>query len=325
LELSHYIKELLYQHDCVIIPGLGGFVANYRSAEIDSRGGMFYPPLKYVSFNVKLNHDDGLLISHIASQKGLDYGEAKKLVQSQVDYLSKKLIRGKKIILDGIGELYFDKSANLQFDPDPNSNFSTAAYGLAPFSFPPLKEYYQSQSKSKHYLDKEHTGRKGASKYVKYALAGIPVAAAIFYVSVKTDIVREAGMEISTLNPFSMRTDSGVSLEEPRADEEKDRNAEALEKLSSQKEALYYREQVQRDEQSAEPGKHYLIAGSFRYYKNALELKKSLEEEGYTPQILEADNGMFRVAMDVFTSSDEALSELKAKKQKQPGIWLLSE
>ncbi|MEC8853074.1 MAG: SPOR domain-containing protein, partial [Bacteroidota bacterium] len=32
--IEHYISDLLYLHDCVIIPGFGGFVGNKKSAFI---------------------------------------------------------------------------------------------------------------------------------------------------------------------------------------------------------------------------------------------------------------------------------------------------
>jgi hypothetical protein len=34
MKIEQYISELLYKYDCVIVPGLGGFVANYKSATI---------------------------------------------------------------------------------------------------------------------------------------------------------------------------------------------------------------------------------------------------------------------------------------------------
>ena len=35
LRLDSHISYLLHEHDCVILPAFGGFVANYHSAKID--------------------------------------------------------------------------------------------------------------------------------------------------------------------------------------------------------------------------------------------------------------------------------------------------
>ena len=46
LEITKYIQELLFVHDCVILPGFGGFVANYRPAKIDENQQIVHPPSK---------------------------------------------------------------------------------------------------------------------------------------------------------------------------------------------------------------------------------------------------------------------------------------
>ncbi|MEC7128457.1 MAG: SPOR domain-containing protein, partial [Bacteroidota bacterium] len=35
VQLTKYIVQLLHQHDCVIIPDFGGFVAQYKPATLD--------------------------------------------------------------------------------------------------------------------------------------------------------------------------------------------------------------------------------------------------------------------------------------------------
>ena len=43
MQLSPYIKDLLYRYECVIIPGFGAFLANYTSASIQVDSSTFYP------------------------------------------------------------------------------------------------------------------------------------------------------------------------------------------------------------------------------------------------------------------------------------------
>jgi hypothetical protein len=35
MKLDHYISQLLFRYDCVIVPNLGGFVTNYKPATIN--------------------------------------------------------------------------------------------------------------------------------------------------------------------------------------------------------------------------------------------------------------------------------------------------
>ena len=66
MDITAFIRELLFGHDCVIIPGFGGFIGNYNPAHIDKNSGTFYPPVKQISFNRNLNHNDGLLVGRIS-------------------------------------------------------------------------------------------------------------------------------------------------------------------------------------------------------------------------------------------------------------------
>ena len=51
MQLSLYISNLLFDHDCVTVPGFGSFLGNYKSAEYDLKEQKFYPPTKQISFN----------------------------------------------------------------------------------------------------------------------------------------------------------------------------------------------------------------------------------------------------------------------------------
>ena len=63
MKFDTYIAELLEEHDCVIVPDFGGFVANYAPANVNSINHRFDPPYRKISFNKLLVHNDGLLAS----------------------------------------------------------------------------------------------------------------------------------------------------------------------------------------------------------------------------------------------------------------------
>ena len=45
------LKNLFYEHDCIIIPEFGGFILNYESAYLNQKNNSFIPPRKTISFN----------------------------------------------------------------------------------------------------------------------------------------------------------------------------------------------------------------------------------------------------------------------------------
>ena len=76
-----HIEELLYLHDCVIVPGFGGFICDYTSASINEKTGTIVPPSKKVMFNKHLKQNDGLLIDWIARKEQIDYEKAQDSIR----------------------------------------------------------------------------------------------------------------------------------------------------------------------------------------------------------------------------------------------------
>ena len=58
-ELNLHISRLLLEHNCVIVPDLGGFVTQYCPAHFDEVAGSFVAPSYQVGFNPLLQTDDG--------------------------------------------------------------------------------------------------------------------------------------------------------------------------------------------------------------------------------------------------------------------------
>ena len=54
IELTKHIEILLLENDCVIVPGLGGFIAHYQPAHYEEDECVFVPPTRMVGFNPQL-------------------------------------------------------------------------------------------------------------------------------------------------------------------------------------------------------------------------------------------------------------------------------
>lgn len=80
-----HIEYLLSRHDCVIIPGFGGFVSNYEPSYIDKASGTLYPPSRKILFNRDLNHNDGLLVTSVARKMKISYNSALSVVNEAVE------------------------------------------------------------------------------------------------------------------------------------------------------------------------------------------------------------------------------------------------
>ncbi len=137
IDVGSYIAELLYEHDSMIIPGLGGFVTRYKSAEIDQVQGKIHPPSKDLNFNNHLLVNDGILINYVKEKHGLSYAEAEKAVVDYVGQVKAAIDRREIVVFPQVGRLYKDYEQKLQFLPD-NTNFNTEAFGLPTVEFHPV-------------------------------------------------------------------------------------------------------------------------------------------------------------------------------------------
>lgn len=130
MELIDQVSELLYKHNCVIIPGFGGFVANFKSARFQEDRLLASPAIKRVAFNQSLVENDGLLIRHLAAIKGLTYEEAEKEVAVFVRFLHDRLTAYRNYEFRNIGSLYLNKDDKIVFVPYEGLNFYPKSYGL---------------------------------------------------------------------------------------------------------------------------------------------------------------------------------------------------
>ena len=79
-------------------------------------------------------------------------------------------------------------------------------------------------------------------------------------------------------------------------------------------------------EESFSPGgRYYIVAGSFKKLENARKLMASLRDDGFDPQILQTDNGYFRVTLNSFQHRNLAVRELQRIRQGlNRSVWILS-
>ena len=82
MKISNHIFNLLQEHDCVIVPNFGAFVARNISAKISSDGSKIFPPNKEITFNKSLVKNDGLLINRISSSENISYEVADDTIAS---------------------------------------------------------------------------------------------------------------------------------------------------------------------------------------------------------------------------------------------------
>ena len=129
--LIQALPLLLHDHDCLIVPGLGGFVAHPVAARYDTDKGEWVPPGRDVAFNAKLTVRDGLLEQEIRRATGCTNDAAAALIDSEVAALQDALQRGSTRDIPGLGRLYLTDSGTIGFAPEPRLGERYSPPGLS--------------------------------------------------------------------------------------------------------------------------------------------------------------------------------------------------
>jgi nucleoid DNA-binding protein len=323
LDITAFIRELLFGHDCVIVPGFGGFIGNYTPARIDKSSSTFFPPVKQISFNRNLNHNDGLLVGRISGSAKMNYGDARNLVEEFVNDIRKRLAKGEKVVFENIGNFVNNHEGNIQFEPDRDANYHLDSYGLAPFQIAPL-EGYDVRKKVLKYKDKEPLRQASVRKILWRAAVIIPLLAALVIVPLTTDILKTK-VQRTSLNPLA-----NIEFENNRQAVDKGKSDDSVLNLSqptltekavtADSIVLVKEEKLSTDKAIEEV--YCLIAGSFKSENNASNLMKKLEAEGYTPELMKGPNGFFRVSAMRFSGLTDAANTKDSIGKKFPGTWV---
>lgn len=139
MSLIDSVAELLYKHNCVIIPDFGGFITNYKETGFEESRNLINPPCKKVAFNQILVENDGLLVNHWAQKKGISYTESFKNVSDFAVFLKETIVSNKSFDFKNIGTFYLNTENKIIFIPYLGHNFLESSFGLQPIKVKPLQ------------------------------------------------------------------------------------------------------------------------------------------------------------------------------------------
>lgn len=131
-EFYSFLEHLLYEHECVIIPQLGGFVVNAKDFTFNEQEGKIYPKKKYVAFNEKLKTDDRLLSTEWAKNKAISLKEASLEIAELSKRLKSELTSSGAVQLGVLGTFTLNQENRISFSPNPDFNADLSVFGLFP-------------------------------------------------------------------------------------------------------------------------------------------------------------------------------------------------
>ncbi len=200
IELAQHIEVLLLENDCVIVPGLGGFVAHYTPAMRVEEENIFLPPTRIIGFNPQLKMNDGLLVQSYMAVYGTNFSDATKIVDKTVKELLVLLHENGKVDLTNVGELRYTIRDTYDFIPYDNKITTPYLYGFDSFEMQKLSQLEKSYvEKTIPFVNEEDKKRRFEfsikRSYLSNAAAMIAVIALFFFLS--TPIENTEVMEVN--------------------------------------------------------------------------------------------------------------------------------
>lgn len=138
-EIERHLEVLLLDNDCVIVPGLGGFMAHPAPARYDESDGSWIPPMRTLGFNPMLRSGGSLLASSYSAAHDISYPDAVRRIDEEVGELLATLSAEGTLSLAGIGTLSLSEEGAMLFEPNEAGVLSPALYGLGAVSLPLLE------------------------------------------------------------------------------------------------------------------------------------------------------------------------------------------
>jgi CCDC81-like prokaryotic HU domain 1/CCDC81-like prokaryotic HU domain 2 len=334
MDISVFISDLLYEHDCVIVPGFGGFICNYRPAEIHPVLHFVNPPSKSVSFNRNLRTNDGLLVNYIAKTGDISFQTAQELIQNWVESSKSLLRKSETINLKNIGRVFSDIEGNIQFTPDESVNYLKASFALKPLSARPVlrgkevdfTEKFVQETK-KHVAERSNTWKIAAAILLLVGIGSL-VQMMRMGIEVKPLGLNEASV-FSFLTHFSKGNEDtmqpiAVASEKTLSTSVADTSNNVIVRVAPFKMSSPPVQQTAPVKAQQELHGYYVITGAFSDAKNAENAKRDLQNRFPGVAILtDKAYGLTRIGYMVGSDSKIATQKLHEAQTANAEYWLL--
>lgn len=209
-QLGHIVSLQLLQHPLVVIPGFGGFVKDYISAELDEKRNRIHPPKNTIAFNPRLVHNDGLLVAAWAAEYEVSYADADNQLTDAIAELRFRLSNGENVEWAHIGRLQQTASQHILFEPTSNTQTEDEFFGLKPVS---IREIETDNVDKVRQL----VGADGAvatkvrtlpiKRIASYAAAAVTVGF-LMWMPMQTGVLSKGKSLAHQLNPFAFNTEA---------------------------------------------------------------------------------------------------------------------
>ncbi|MBN2236632.1 MAG: SPOR domain-containing protein [Bacteroidales bacterium] len=340
MDIAAHIGKLIVKHECVIIPGLGGFLTNYHGAEINSKQQRINPPARKLVFNAELKSNDGMLAHYLSQEMQLSYKSSLQMLDLFVHYCHRDLTEGKQIAFGDLGVLDLNRSGKLEFLPNEKINYNEEVFGLKPIAIKQIDRRNDYQAKAPILVDLRKPNSKVRSintkLITKVAAVLLPFAiliGAAFYLpgwlGNKENVQEVSFFSYLDSLKSTLFGNEDKATKEIQSSEFEKANEPALvaepEPTSKDEVLAPVVELIVKEPANDVSGEFHIICGSFLEKNRADLLVNDLKEQGFRAFIAgQSNSGTYRVAIQSFVNNSEANTQMEwIRQQGFKNAWIL--
>lgn len=301
INLARHIEILLLENDCVVIPGIGGFITNAEEARFLEQEWQMMPPYRSVRFNQALKNNDGLLVQSYMNIYDASFPAAQKQMQMDIDEMMDQLNLTGEYTMENIGTLRMDINRNISLETDESGINTPWFYGLSSFALEPVAAIEKQREiataiEQTSVLPVTSAGsdeEKSKTVVLKFNRHWIDIAVSAAAAVILFFLISYSSEPKATTDTL---TASAVNISQ------------------------------QKTEEVVPNGRFALVLASYTTRANGEEYIQKLAEEGYKEGRFFEKGKMTRVLYGHYATAeeaDEALHELRNKNSEFKQAWVL--
>jgi hypothetical protein len=295
LDFNKHLRDILYQEDFLIVPGLGAFIAKFSQAKLSDNGEVI-GPFKTFDFNGLLNSDDrNKFINYVLSKESGSKSEIEAQLKEFTFAFKSNLSANKKLNLADICLVQMTNEGDLVGDFISETNFYELADTRVSSIYESKEEIYSKETPvvnemaDNSYTEDFEVDYSEKRNWLKYLLYIIPLLL-IFGALYSVILYQPFNKSAEVMDNIEIKVDTtqiNATIDTSTVDSSE--SLEISKEISSQK---------QSNQKLDSNGRFEVSAGIFKNKENADKLAKRMNEAGFKSEI-KLVNGMRRVYVSV--------------------------
>ena len=340
MELERHIEILLLDNDCVIVPGLGGFIAYHTDACYDAESASFIPPTRTAGFNPKLSMNDNLLAQSYVETYDISYPEAVKRIAAEAEMLKDMLERNGSYDIPGVGTLKINDKGGYDFIPFEAGLLTPEYYGLGCYEALRLVE----PEVENDIIDDDTDSNDNHSKFIRIKLSTVrniaAAAIAIFAFFLLSSPLGNSNQNVASvvslqnsvfhkMMPIDFKHETDATPVTKTMVKKIEKNdvivKDSVKTIAAEVKTTVEKEVVKNDEPVKPESYYSIVLASALSKHNASNYVERLTAQGYENiHAVECSNGM-KVVSGMYESERDAyssLSSLRSKNEDFKDAWI---